>query len=237
MNDKAVVLIVEDESVIRNFLAAKLEASGYRTLSVSAGKDALSMAASHCPDLILLDLGLPDIDGLEVLTAIREWSGVPIVIVSARQQEEGIVEALDKGADDYIIKPFNNSIFMARMRTALRKNSLDKRNSACRPLSFNGGSLCIDDQKRQVSVNGGLVHLTPIEYKTLALLAKNSGSVITYKTFLRELWGPYIEDNQVLRVNMANLRRKIERNSADPEIIFTEVGVGYRMIESDESVS
>lgn len=237
MSDKAIVLIVEDESVIRNFLIAKLEANGYRTLSVSGGKDALSMAASHCPDLVLLDLGLPDMDGLEVLSALREWSGVPIVIVSARQQEEDIVEALDRGADDYIVKPFNNSIFMARLRTAQRRNSLAKAGGAGKPLSFNGGSLQIDDQKRQVSVNGKIVRLTPIEYKTLALLAKSAGSVITYKTFLREIWGPYTEDNQVLRVNMANLRRKIECNSADPEIIFTEIGVGYRMIESDESVS
>ncbi len=235
MSTKPVIMVVEDEKAIRDFLAAQLSAGSYRVLEAETGEQAISMASSHCPELVLLDLGLPDMDGMEVLKAVRKWSAMPVVIVSARQQEEDIVSALDQGADDYIAKPFNNSVLMARVRTALRKNIAGKEGPHLSRQSFGEGALCIDYGKRIISLNGEVIHLTPIEYKILTLLAQNAGGVITYATIRKELWGPYAGDNRALRVNMANLRRKIEINSADPRFILTEVGVGYRMMESDEA--
>jgi two-component system KDP operon response regulator KdpE len=233
MENKPVILIVEDDPLIAEFLVAKLEASGYRTHLATNGKEAISMAFSHCPALVLLDLGLPDIDGMEVLAALRAWSIVPVIVVSARLQDADIVLALDTGADDYIVKPINNLVLMARIRTALRKNITRMTQNTLMHQSFGGGHLCIDYDRRLVTVDGDSVHLTPIEYKILARLASNAGRVMTYAVLRRELWGPYATDNQVLRVNMANLRRKIESNSADPQYILTEVGVGYRMAECD----
>lgn len=191
------------------------------------------MAFSHCPALVLLDLGLPDIDGMEVLAAIRAWSMVPVIVVSARVQDTDIVMALVTGADDYIVKPINNLVLMARIRTALRKNITWTTQNTLMYQSFGEGYLSIDYDKRVVTVGSEPVHLTPIEYKILALLASNAGRVMTHAVLRRELWGPYATDNQALRVNMANLRRKIERNSADPQYILTEVGVGYRMADCD----
>ena len=184
--------------------------------------------------LVLLDLGLPDLDGMEVLAAIREWSKLPIIIVSARQNEQNIVSALDHGADDYITKPFNNSILMARIRSALRKGIAVKPDQNRLIQTFDLGRLRIDYDRRLVLEDEKEIHLTPVEYKIITILAQNAGRVITYDSLLNELWGPYSGDNRILRVNMANLRRKIELNSADPKYILTEVGVGYRMIEADE---
>lgn len=234
MDNKAVILVVEDETVISNILMAKLKTMGYRPIPAYTGKEATSLAASHCPDLVLLDLGLPDIDGMEVLASIRRWSSVPIVVLSARQRDEDIVQALDNGADDYITKPFNNAILMARIRNALRKHPIWKADQNQMRQSFQNGSLIIDYDKRIVTVDGQEVHLTPAEYKMLAFLARNAGKVVTYSAICKELWGPYVGDKRTLRVNMANLRRKIESNSADPRFILTEIGVGYRMIDSDE---
>jgi len=234
---KSTILIVEDEKSISDFLSAKLAASGYRPLPVFTGGEALSLAASHCPDLILLDLGLSDVDGLEVLKNLRSWSAVPVIIVSARQGEEEIVQALDRGANDYITKPFSNSVLLARVRTALRSPGGRSVGPVRQPQSFDGGKLCIDHDKRLVLLEDIPVHLTPAEYKILTLLAQNAGRVITYTALRKELWGPYAGDNRALRVNMANLRRKIEENAADPKYILTEVGVGYRMIESSDGVS
>lgn len=233
MENKPVILIVEDDPLIAEFLIAKLEASGYRIHLATNGKEAISMAFSHCPALVLLDLGLPDIDGMEVLAAIRAWGIVPVIVVSARVQDTDIVLALDTGADDYIVKPINNLVLMARIRTALRKNITRVTRNTLMHQSFGEGHLCIDYDKRMVVVGGESVHLTPIEYKILARLASNAGRVMTHAVLLRELWGPYATDNKTLRVNMANLRRKIEINSADPQYILTEVGVGYRMAECD----
>ena len=234
MENRPLIMLVEDEKAISDFLSAKLSANDYRVLAVPTGKEAVSLAASHCPDLVLLDLGLPDIDGMEVLAALRGWSEVPVVVVSARQQENDIVCALDHGADDYITKPFNNTVLMARVRTALRKSSAAKTGHGPPKQTFGNGGLCVDQDCRLVTVEGQDVHLTPIEYKILTLLVSNAGRVITYDTIRRHLWGPYAGDNRALRVNMANLRRKIETNSADPNYILTEVGVGYRMMDSDE---
>ena len=234
MKNGPVVMIVEDEKVICDFLSAKLESNGYKVVVAATGQEAVSLASSHCPELVLLDLGLPDMDGMKVLQVIRAWSAVPIVIVSARRKEEDIVQALDNGADDYVTKPFSNTILMARIRTALRKSGGAATEGAV-AWHTPGGSLSVDYDKRLVMVNGRSVHLTPIEYKILTLLAQNAGRVITYDGIRRHLWGPYSGDNRALRVNMANLRRKIEDNAADPKYILTEIGVGYRMRESEET--
>lgn len=224
-------MIVEDEEAISEFISVKLELQGYRTLKAVNGQEAISLASSHCPDLILLDLGLPDMDGMEVIESIRSWSLVPVIIVSARHEEKFIISALDSGADDYITKPFNNAILMARIRTALRKGHISKIKNSKINQSFSLGDLYIDYDKRIVTVAEKAVHLTPIEYRIIVLLSLNAGTVLTHEFLCRELWGPYVSKSKALRVNVANLRRKIEKNTADPQYILTEMGVGYRMLE------
>lgn len=235
MNSKPVIMVVEDEKVISGFLSAQLEANGYKVVVVEKGNEAISLASSYCPDLILLDLGLPDLDGIEVLESIREWSSTPIIVVSAREHESQKVGALDKGADDYITKPFNNNELLARVRTALRRGGAMQQGSGQLGLMFAVGDLLIDYDKRKVSVEGQPLHLTPIEYRMLTLLSSNAGRVLTHAYLLKEIWGPFVQDNQLLRVNMANIRRKIEKEPADPRYILTEIGVGYRMVEAFES--
>ena len=198
MKIKDKVLIVEDEQSISNFISMILQASGFDTIVVRTGEEALTMVSSHCPDLIILDLGLPDMDGMEVLKSVRKWSNLPVVVVSARNHEHDKVEALDYGADDYLVKPFGTSELLARIRTAIRHT-------------------------RTALPNG-----------EIAQSGKFTTGVLTYDFIIRELWGPKAKtDNQILRVNMANIRRKIEKNPGQPEYIFTEVGVGYRMREDD----
>ena len=233
MKNKHVIMVVEDEEAILEFLTVKLETSGYRVIKATNGTEAISLASSHCPDLILLDLGLPDMDGMEVLSAVRSWSSIPIIIVSARHEENYIVSALDNGADDYIVKPFNNSILLARLRTALRNGHIAKIKNSNVNQSFHLLQLHIDYNKRKVILDGNVIHLTPIEYKILVLLSLNVGSVLTHEFLCRELWGPYVNKSKALRVNVANLRRKIETNTAEPQYILTEIGVGYRMIEEN----
>ncbi len=229
MANKFKVLIIEDETAISNFIATTLKSNGYMVLLSSSGKEALSMIASHCPDVILLDLGLPDIDGLEILKQLRKWSSIPVIIVSARVNEEEKVEALDAGADDYITKPFGTSELLARIRTAMRHTS---QNNTIQNDKFSVKGLSIDFGKRLVIIDGKEIHLTQIEFKIVSLLAKSQGRVLTYDQIIAELWGPYaVKDNQILRVNMANIRRKLEKNPAEPQYIFTEVGVGYRMVD------
>ena len=230
MNNKVKILVVEDEESISNFISTTLKANEYIVVTARTGKEALSMIPSHCPDVILLDLGLPDLDGIEVLQKIREWSNIPIVVVSARTEEADKVSALDLGADDYIAKPFGTSELLARIRTALRHSIKGLPNAAQDVFELRG--LKINFDKRQVTVDGKDVHLTQIEFKLVSLLAKSAGRVLTYDSIITELWGPYaVKDNQILRVNMANIRRKLEKNPAQPQYIFTEVGVGYRMAE------
>lgn len=236
MENKPLILIVEDEKIINEFLKTKLETENYRIISTFTGKEALTLISSHCPDLILLDLGLPDIDGIKILTDIRTWSNIPVIIVSARSNELDIIDALDKGADDYVTKPFNNSVLMARIRMVLRKNITQNLSKSMKQ-TFGEGALCIDYNKRIVTLSEKEIHLTPIEYKIITILAQNSGKVMTYNTLCNKLWGLYSSDTRTLRVNMANIRRKIELNSADPTFILTEVGVGYRMIEDDNGDS
>jgi two-component system KDP operon response regulator KdpE len=226
------ILIVEDEKGISSFISAILAASGYRTIQAYNGKNAIGMVASHSPDLILLDLGLPDVDGMDVLKKIREWSEIPVIVISARQNESEKVAALDCGANDYVTKPFGNDELLARIRTALRiQNNIA---SSRKERVFKNGDLQIDYEKRYVLVGGRRIHLTPIEYRIIVLLSQNAGKVLTHDYLLRQLWGPYFCDNQILRVNVANIRRKIEENPADPGYILTEIGVGYRMNDLQE---
>lgn len=229
------VLIVEDEPGISDVIAAVLSANGYDAVQAKSGAEALSMVASHCPSVILLDLGLPDMDGLEVIRQIRAWAHLPIVVVSARTHEKDKVRALDLGADDYIIKPFGTQELLARIRTALRHTrTQDVSPTVARSGKFNCRDLEIDFDRHRVLIGETSVHLTQNEYRIVALLGRNAGRVLTYDFLLRELWGPAAQgDNQILRVNMANIRRKIEKNPAEPEYIFTEVGVGYRMTDTD----
>ena len=227
------VLIVEDEQNIKNFMSTILAANGFDTLMAGSAKEALSMISSHCPDLIILDLGLPDMDGMEVLKQVRAWSSVPVIVVSARTHEGDKVAALDLGADDYIEKPFGTSELLARIRTAVRHlTRINATNSTSH--IFRASGLVIDFDRRRITVHEQEVHLTQVEYKIVSMLANNSGKVITYDALISHVWGPYADDNnRILRVNMANIRRKLERNPAQPEYIFTEIGIGYRMIDAE----
>ena len=231
MNSKLLILLIEDEITISNFISTILTHNNYHVLKAITGKDALSLTSSHNPDLILLDLGLPDMDGIDVLKKIREWSSIPIVVVSARGHEREKVEALDLGADDYITKPFGTSELLARIRTAVRHNQKVSENNHPEVDKILIGSLLIDYEKRIVKLEDKEVHLTPIEYKIIVLLSQNVGKVLTHDFLMKEIWGPYVNENQTLRVNMANIRRKIEKNPAEPKYIITEVGVGYRMVD------
>ena len=235
MEVKGKVLIVEDDRAISNFIRRVLEANGYEALIVGTGREAISMLASHCPDVVILDLGLPDMDGMEVLQDLRQWSLMPVVVVSARTDEREKVSALDAGADDYITKPFGTSELLARIRTAIRHTRTTNGNSSiARSNRFAAKGLVIDYDKYRVYINGSDANLTQNEFKLVALLGRYAGRVLTYDYLIREIWGPNkAYDNQILRVNMANIRRKIEKNPAEPQYIFTEVGVGYRMIEGD----
>lgn len=234
MDNKSVILIVEDEAGISNFIAAILKANDYKMIKAVTGKEAISMTASYSPDLILLDLGLPDMDGMDVLKTIREWSTIPVVVVSARGHEREKVEALDLGADDYITKPFGTAELLARIRTGIRHSPKNRGENTLESTSLVIGELAIDYDKRIVMVGDKSVHLTPIEYKIIVLLSKNIGKVLTHDYIIREVWGPYTNEIQALRVNMANIRRKIEENPAEPRYIVTQVGVGYRMVEELE---
>ena len=234
MHQKISVLIIEDEKSICDFISKTLNSHEYKVTIANNGKDGLTNITSQLPDLVLLDLGLPDMDGLEVIRETRRWSSLPIIVISARIQEKEKVAALDAGADDYITKPFGTFELLARIRTAIRhsaKNVTDPTN-VNRP--YKAGDLMIDFEKRLVTIAGVEVHLTRVEYKIVSLLAQNSGRVMTYDTLIDQVWGPYADDNnRILRVNMANIRRKIEENPGEPKYIFTELGVGYRMLEDE----
>lgn len=232
---KFTVLIVEDEKSISDFTSRTLVSHGYRVSCASTGKEALSLASSLCPDIILLDLGLPDLDGMEIIQTIRTWSGTPIIVVSARTLEDDKVQALDAGADDYLTKPFGVSELLARIRTSLRHSNKLQGGNGLAQHPYRARGLEIDFSKRTITVEGHAIHLTPIEYKIVAFLAQNSGKVMTYSAVMNNVWGPFAEsDNKILRVNMANIRRKLERNPAQPVYIFTEVGVGYRMADDED---
>ena len=229
------ILIIEDEQTIANFMRAILEAREYEVMIVQNGAMASTLIASHCPDLIILDLGLPDMDGMQILKSVRQWSKVPIVVVSARSHERDKVAALDAGADDYLTKPFGTEELLARIRVAVRHTRTPEGAAAVANSGvFTAGELTIDYDKHRVYIAGRDANLTQNEYKLVALLGLHAGKVLTYDYLIKELWGPSARsDNQILRVNMANIRRKIEKNPAQPAYIFTESGVGYRMVEGD----
>ncbi len=235
MNIREKVLIVEDEKSIAHFISTVLNNNGYEVMRARTGQEALSMVSSHCPDLIILDLGLPDMDGMELLRSVRSWSSLPIVVVSARSHEQDKVEALDAGADDYLTKPFGTAELLARVRTAIRHTRTVSANSEiARAGTYSVGDLVVDFNRHQELVKGENVKLTQSEFRIVSLLARHAGKVLTYDFIMKELWGPRAgADNQILRVNMANIRRKIEDNPAEPRYLFTEVGVGYRIAEPD----
>jgi two-component system KDP operon response regulator KdpE len=223
------VLIVEDEHEIVRFLRAALTAAGYDPLIASTGRDALQQAAMRPPDLVILDLGLPDMDGTEVTRRIREWSQVPIIVLSARGRERDKIEALDAGADDYVTKPFAVGELLARLRVAQRHAS---RASSEGEMIVEVGELRIDRARREVTLAGAPVHLTPIEFKLLLVLARWPGRIVTHHQMLREVWGPSFTHQHHLRVHMGNLRRKIEAVPSRPRYVITEPGVGYRLRDS-----
>jgi two-component system KDP operon response regulator KdpE len=221
------ILLIEDELPIRRFLRASLAAEGYRLNEVDTGEKALRDAARQPPDLIILDLGLPDIDGQEVLRRLREWLRVPIIILSARDQEKQKVAALDAGADDYLTKPFGTAELLARIRVALRHQSRGPGEQDA--TVFESGDLKVDLAARRVSVKHAEVRLTPLEFKLLATLIRHAGKVLTHRFLLQDVWGQFQQEPHHLRVFMASLRRKIEEDPARPKYILTEQGVGYRL--------
>lgn len=231
MTTKIKILLIEDDKSISRFITTSLEGNGYKVTSALTGKEGVSLAASFCPDVVLLDLGLPDIDGLQVLKQLRAWSNVSVIVISARSKEQEKVEALDLGADDYITKPFGTEELMARIRTCMRH-----RHSSAPDHIYKALDLEINFEKRLVRLEGKEIHLTQIEYQLLTLLAENSGKVLTYSFIMNAIWGPYMDNNnQILRVNMANIRRKIEKNPAQPQYVFTEIGIGYRMLDNEQT--
>jgi len=227
----ALVLIIEDEIQMRRFLRTALSAQDYRVIEAQTIKEALVAATTQNPEIILLDLGLPDGDGIDLTRQIREWSQVPIIVISARGREDDKVAALDTGADDYLTKPFGVNELLARIRVALRHAAQSGSSRSATVIEI--GPLRIDQTRREVKVEEREIHLTPIEYRLLALLAQNAGRVLTHRQILREVWGPpYVNQTHYLRVFMTQLRRKIEADPTRPRLLVTEPGVGYRMKES-----
>ncbi len=218
------VLVVDDEAPIRRYLRAALGAQGLTVYESASGLEAINAVLDHRPDIIILDLGLPDIDGMEVTRRLREWSQTPIIILSVREEEQDKIAALDAGADDYLTKPFGTGELLARMRVALRKQTA----SPNEPV-FQAGGLAVDFSRRVVTVDEREVQLTPTEYDLLKILATHAGKVITHRQLLRQVWGEGYEDMHILRVNISNLRGKLEPDPSRPTYIHTEPGVGYRL--------
>jgi len=220
-----IVLIIDDEIQIRRLLRVTLEGNGYRVFEAATGQDGLVEAAQRHPDIVVLDLGLPDMDGLDVLKRLREWSEAPVLVLSVREGEEDKVGALDQGADDYMNKPFSTAELLARLRAARRRAQPVSDNTV-----FHCGPLQVDLSGRLVTLKGKEIKLTPTEYSLLRLLVRNAGKVVTHRQILKEVWGPnYAEQTHYLRVYMAHLREKLEADPSRPELLLTEPGVGYRM--------
>ena len=226
------ILVVEDDTPMRRFLRAALANEGYKVVEAETGQAALDSVLAQLPDLILLDLGLPDVDGATVLERVREWSRVPIIVLSARGQEVDKVEALNSGADDYVTKPFGIPELLARIGVALRHSSAVKEAAGEEASRFRTGELSVDLGRRSVEVRGQVVHLTPIEYRLLATFVRNAGRVLTHRYLLREVWGlSGTAQAHYLRIYVASLRKKLEDDAADPQYLVTEQGVGYRLNE------
>jgi two-component system KDP operon response regulator KdpE len=227
MNENETILIIDDEIQIRRLLEISLESNGYKTVFAANGKEGLTAAATHHPSLIILDLGLPDTDGINILVNLREWYSKPIIILSVRNSEDDIVDALDKGANDFLTKPFRSGELLARIRSAIRITTEKQDNPV-----LNFGSLNIDLINHVVKKNNEILKLTATEFSLLTLLAKNHGRVLTHQFLLKEVWGfGYIEQTQYLRVFIAQLRKKIEDDPAKPDLLITESGIGYRFGE------
>ena len=236
--DDTVILVVEDEATISNFICRALASAGYRTLNARSGGEALTLFFSHRPGLVLLDLGLPDMDGLEVLEQIRSDPGeeTAVIILTARDRESEKVKALDMGADDYIVKPFGVAEVLARIRATLRHAQRLRSAQGDRRQRYEIGERVLDAERHQVLAAGQEVHLTQNEFKILELLCVHAGKVLTYDFIMRRVWGPYSGGgNQILRVNMANIRRKLGENPSEPRYILTELGVGYRLLEENQA--
>ena len=235
MSEKRVILVVEDERTISNFICRALSANDYKPIPAGTGKEAVSLFFSHRPDLVLLDLGLPDMDGLDVL---EQLSGLPqetpVIIISARDRESEKVKALDMGADDYIVKPFGVPELLARIRTTLRRADRLRLSQGVQNDKYQVKDLTVDVARHQIFVGEDEIHFTQNEFKILELLCAHSGKVLTYDFILEHVWGPYgNNNNQILRVNMANIRRKLKENPSEPKYILTELGIGYRMLEDN----
>ena len=227
------ILVVEDDTQIRSFICFTLEAETYICHTAATAEEAMRLLAAEPIDLMLLDLGLPDLDGTEVIRRLRTWSEMPVIVVSARDQDKEKVAVLDLGADDYLTKPFSASELLARIRVALRH--MYKQSGAKANPVYQAGELRLDAEKRKVYLGESEIHVTPMEYALLLLLFKNQGKVLTTSVILREIWGAgYGQDTQALRTLTAGLRRKIEKNPAKPRYILTEIGVGYRLAEERE---
>lgn len=225
----AIILVIEDEVPIRRFLAPAIEGAGFKLLEAGTGQAGLLQASQHPPDVIILDLGLPDMDGLDLIARLREWFRGPILVLSARGQEGDKVKALDAGADDYVQKPFSVGELLARIRVALR-HAAASTTVAIPTSSVSFGEIAIDLVRREVRRKGELVHLTPMEYKLLTVLVRHAGLVLTHRQLLREVWGPgNADESQYLRLFMHQLRQKLEANPSQPKHLITETGVGYRL--------
>lgn len=232
------VLVVEDDPAVRRLITTTLELNGYRKETADTGRAGVMGAASHAPDLIMLDLGLPDLDGVEVIGRVREWSRVPIIVISARAEDKDKIAALDAGADDYLTKPFSVDELLARVRASLRRTRMDASADAggAGASVFVNGPLSVDYAAGVARMDGEELHLTPTEYKLLVLLSRNVGRVLTHTYITREIWGTSWEgDLASLRVYMAMLRKKIERGAGRPRLIQTHVGVGYRMVRAEDA--
>jgi two-component system, OmpR family, KDP operon response regulator KdpE len=222
------IVLIEDDKYIRRFVRASLESDAMHVLDAEAGRRGLTVAASARPDLVIVDLGLPDMDGLDVIRELRGWSAVPIIVLSARSREQDKVAALDAGADDYLTKPFGVSELTARIRAQLRRHN---RGGTAESPKVQFGAVTVDLDARLVQLNSETIHLTPIEYRLLATLVRHPGRVLTHRQLLQEVWGPSRADSaHYLRIYMGHLRQKLERDPAQPEHIVTETGVGYRLI-------
>lgn len=228
MSQEATIVLIEDESEILRFLKTTLPAHGFRIYEATTGQKGVIEVKTRNPDLILLDLGLPDMEGTEVIRQVREWTATPIIVLSAREQEQQKVAALDLGADDYVTKPFGINELLARMRTALRHAARPDRLET--ESSFTFGNVRVEVGRRLVFVGDKEIHLTAIEYKLLATLVRHAGKVVTHRQLLKEVWGPlHVEEGHYLRVYMRQLRNKLEASPANPQYLVTELGVGYRL--------
>ena len=232
--NKPMILVVEDDKIVRKLITTTLETQGYQYHTAGTGEESIMEAVSNQPDIMILDLGLPDMDGVEIIEKIRAWSNMPIIVVSARSEDHDKIGALDAGADDYLTKPFSVDELLARLRVSLRRVRYDSEKLQKNASLFINGNLKIDYLAGCVWLDEEEIHLTPIEYKLLCLLAKNVGKVLTHNYILHEIWGNHSNDVPALRVFMATLRKKLEKTPLQPKYIQTHIGVGYRMLRVGE---